>query len=623
MSSATNKLNQAIERMTTGYKINGAKDNAANYSISQNMQTQLSSYDVAADNVAMGMDLVTTASDIISNMQDKASRLQALCTQARNGTYGAQSMNAINSEAAAIMAEINRLYMTAEYNNVSLFNREAPPELSAEHQALTETVCAKAEYNGFIADPVTYTEEQVAAMTRVKDVSSFSSGQKYAIYTKEELEKFRDYVNADPANYCGGVEFVLGDDIDLSSISNWTTIGHDWDYYFGGTFNGNGHVISNLTIDNPTENNQGLFGCAFTAGIMNVGIENCNIKGGSSTGGLVGEAGIEITNCYITGTVSGKSTVGGLAGGEAACRLTNCYTTASVSGNSSVGGLVGYGYATNCYATGNVSGKNFVGGLVGDGSATNCYATGNVSGKNCVGGLLGSSYGSSLRNCYATGNITGESNVGGLVGIINDHGSISDSASYSIVSGNSKVGAILGEHSHYSNDLVLNNVSAVENNLPVVGYYYNNDTSLEEPDKALACDELVVRIKPKTIKTTLQVGINSDNSNQIEFDTNFKFDLSALENNIASDEALATIMEFTNLLSEKSTQLGAVQNRLDSAIESIEVNLNNLTSSLSTIRDADIAEVSSEYIRQQILQQASATLLATANQSPSIALQLI
>ena len=76
-------------------------------------------------------------------------------------------------------------------------------------------------------------------------------------------------------------------------------------------------------------------------------------------------------------------------------------------------------------------------------------------------------------------------------------------------------------------------------------------------------------------------------------------------------------------MSQKSTELGAVQNRLDSALESIGVNIENLTSSLSTIRDADIAEVSSEYIRQQILQQASATLLSTANQPPSIALQLI
>jgi flagellin len=133
----------------------------------------------------------------------------------------------------------------------------------------------------------------------------------------------------------------------------------------------------------------------------------------------------------------------------------------------------------------------------------------------------------------------------------------------------------------------------------------------------------IIAVALKNIMTSLQVGINTDSSNQIKFDTNFEFDLSALNGDIASDQSYAMINEFMTLLSEKSTMLGAVENRLQSAIESIEVNLENLTSSLSTIRDADIAEVSSEYIRQQILQQASATLMATANQSPSIALQLI
>ncbi|OLA74139.1 MAG: hypothetical protein BHW62_05825 [Acinetobacter sp. CAG:196_36_41] len=60
-----------------------------------------------------------------------------------------------------------------------------------------------------------------------------------------------------------------------------------------------------------------------------------------------------------------------------------------------------------------------------------------------------------------------------------------------------------------------------------------------------------------------------------------------------------------------------------STIESIGVSIDNLTSTRSTIRDADIAEESSAYIRNQILQQASATLLATANQTPAIALQLL
>ena len=87
--------------------------------------------------------------------------------------------------------------------------------------------------------------------------------------------------------------------------------------------------------------------------------------------------------------------------------------------------------------------------------------------------------------------------------------------------------------------------------------------------------------------------------------------------------ALSAIDDVIKTVSAKQTEFGAVQNRLESALEQISVSYENLISTRSTIRDADISEVSSEYIRQQILQQASATLLSTANQSPAFALQLL
>ena len=76
-------------------------------------------------------------------------------------------------------------------------------------------------------------------------------------------------------------------------------------------------------------------------------------------------------------------------------------------------------------------------------------------------------------------------------------------------------------------------------------------------------------------------------------------------------------------ISNRITKLGAAQNRVDSALSAIDVQSENITSSLSTLRDTDVAAESSRYIQSQILQQASATLLATANQTPSIALNLI
>ena len=82
------------------------------------------------------------------------------------------------------------------------------------------------------------------------------------------------------------------------------------------------------------------------------------------------------------------------------------------------------------------------------------------------------------------------------------------------------------------------------------------------------------------------------------------------------DNVLATI-------NEKQTKLGASENRLMSVLEEISIKYDNLVSSRSTLRDADIAEETSIYIQQQILQQASATLLSVANQSPQLALQLL
>ena len=90
-----------------------------------------------------------------------------------------------------------------------------------------------------------------------------------------------------------------------------------------------------------------------------------------------------------------------------------------------------------------------------------------------------------------------------------------------------------------------------------------------------------------------------------------------------SSVLLNTVDEIIDRVNERQSTLGAYQNRLESALDEISIQYENLVSSRSTIRDADIAEESSAYIRSRILQQAAATLLATANQTPAIALELL
>ena len=122
LNKATKSLNQSIERMTTGYKINHASDNAAGYSISKNWETQISSLDIAADNAATGADMLTTLEDTYSLISSHLQRVRDLTEQAANGTYGKASKDAIESEITARLEEVNRIVANCEFNGLKMMD---------------------------------------------------------------------------------------------------------------------------------------------------------------------------------------------------------------------------------------------------------------------------------------------------------------------------------------------------------------------------------------------------------------------------------------------------------------------------------------------------------------------
>ena len=127
LNNATNAMNTSIERMSTGYKINHSKDNAAGYSIANIWETQIGSLDVAAANAATGMDLLTTAEETYALLTSHLQRVRDLTEQAANGTYGSQSLKAIQAEVYARLQEVSRIAANAEFNGIKLmqFNLDA------------------------------------------------------------------------------------------------------------------------------------------------------------------------------------------------------------------------------------------------------------------------------------------------------------------------------------------------------------------------------------------------------------------------------------------------------------------------------------------------------------------
>lgn len=121
LSAATKGLNTAIEQMTTGYKLNHAKDNPANYAMMKNMETKLHAWEIASDNISIGHNMLETADSNAELIGNHLLRIRDLCEQAANGTYGEASIKAIESEIAARVDEINRIKNNAEFNEIKLF----------------------------------------------------------------------------------------------------------------------------------------------------------------------------------------------------------------------------------------------------------------------------------------------------------------------------------------------------------------------------------------------------------------------------------------------------------------------------------------------------------------------
>jgi hypothetical protein len=166
----------------------------------------------------------------------------------------------------------------------------------------------------------------------------------------------------------------------ITLSGTWTPIGDNTNR-FTGTYNGCGYSVSNLTINSPSVDEQGLFGVIGTGGaVRNLALTSVSIAGKDATGGVAGFNYGTIQNCFVTGNISGSNIVGGVAGFNNGT-VENCYSACNVTGSGSgVGGVVGenFNMVENCYATGNITGNSMVGGVVG----TNTGSGGTL--KNCI-----------------------------------------------------------------------------------------------------------------------------------------------------------------------------------------------------------------------------------------------
>lgn len=252
--------------------------------------------------------------------------------------------------------------------------------------------------------------------------------QKYIAYTVEGLLAWAEAAQKDLSTSC-----TLIADIDLTG-TEWTPVGKDYNTPYTGTFNGAGHTLTGLTVNQSRTDFVGLFGAIGEGGtIKNLKLTEVAIKGNAVVGAVAGISLGTIENCSAAGEITGGNNVGGITGTNDGI-ITNCSAVSSVTGSGSIGGITGYqfnGTTIDCSAAGSVTGSMDVGGIVGYqiyGTTTDCHSSATVKGGNDVGGVIGQieteNKKAVLIACSSTGNVTGDFYAGGVVGIANRNTSI-------------------------------------------------------------------------------------------------------------------------------------------------------------------------------------------------------
>lgn len=122
LNKGTSSLTTALERMSTGYKVNRAKDDAANLQISQGLTTGINSAKVLKNGASTALDMLNTTEGILNSMSNSILRIRDLTLQKMNGVYDENALAAMNKEIQAQVDNIVQLSQKAEFNGKKLLD---------------------------------------------------------------------------------------------------------------------------------------------------------------------------------------------------------------------------------------------------------------------------------------------------------------------------------------------------------------------------------------------------------------------------------------------------------------------------------------------------------------------
>ena len=656
-------VTKSLEKLSSGFRINRAGDDAAGLAISEKMKAQITGLETASSNAQDGISLIQTAEGNLTEVHSMLNRMVELATKSANGTYTQTERDALQAEVDQLLDEIDRISQSANFNGAKLL--DGTMGLNKEAFTIGDTGAVAGKAGTDLTNKLTLPNDGSAAAGNVAfHLGGASVAQVNPSFSIDvaDLKLTSKADNKDATIGVGGATFTLtfanaGDSLSGSDLADAIvaagTAGNDTNYAGLGLAATDkvvdvGGAVFKVTSDGTKVNFEYLAqktGVGATATVDKViddtKATTINAAIGSGVTVTAATADFDTTGAAHHNTINVTQAVAKVDGARAGMDVTltadvvkpgqtltiddKTFTFVEWDGKSALGeNEIGINKAYDLTTTaGQNSAIDDVVNQLSHKETTNFVIEAKDATTIHIGQKVGNSevYDTEAKLKAVVSAATASTGAGTELtvnaGKINAGDSIRvGDKTYTFGDGDGKIA--LGTNGA---DAIANLTKALEAD----GYTVTPNGSklvisgtTGQPAPAITGGGL-----------TLQIGDTADDYNKMTVAVaNMSAKGLGLDNLKITSETLAssaidTVKNAINTVSSQRANLGALQNRLEHTINNLDVAVENLSAANSRIRDTDMAKEMMNYTKMNVLVQSAQAMLAQANQQPQSVLQLL
>ena len=594
LTTSQSGLATSLQRLSTGLRINSAKDDAAGMSISSRMTSQINGMNVAARNANDGISLAQTAEGGLNSATDLLQRMRDLAVQSANGSNSDTDRASIQSEVGQLKDEIDRVAKSTSFNGLNL--------LDGSFTAQSFQVGANATSNDRIQIDKIANLTTTSLGTGMSGSSSLTSGLTSAALAAGDLTLNGVQVGATSAGGQAGQTAASG--YALAQAIN-AAAGQS-----GVTATANATTASNITV---------TAAAAPTGAATDVAANSFSING-------VSIGAIAKGTAYVAPSTTSGVASAGTAGGPTAAISQGANTAEAINKVSAQTGVTASVDKDGIVKLASTNGKDITITTQGSYAAATLLADTGLAGS--AAGVTSATPTAPTANAYAAGSFK----VNGVdVGAIANGGTVQGQAANAVAAIN-LISGKTGVTATANAQTGAISLTAAD----------GRDIKLEDGTGAGNTSVLATGITAGTFHGSVTLNSSSTSGIVVGGKKDENAGLHAYEGQKAADTtktnsvstvdvstasgaqaALSTIDAALSSVNSSKAALGAYQNRFSAVVSNLQATSENLSASRSRIQDADFASETASLTRGQILQQAGTAMLAQANSLPNGVLSLL